>query len=261
MLIVPAIDLRAGRVVRLMRGDYAAETVYSGDPGTVATDFVRRGARCLHVVDLDGARSGQSQNLVALRSIAASARAALTSALATMPTLADAGIAGPECIIQFGGGLRDNDAVAAALAAGANRLVLGSAALADPDWVASVAQRHPGRVVCALDARDGKVATEGWLTDTGAEVLAVARSLLDRGIGEFLFTDIGRDGTRQGPSAAALATIAALKALGAKVTASGGVGSLADLRRLADAGADAAIVGRALYEGQFTLEEAMASAV
>ncbi|MHB8928471.1 MAG: 1-(5-phosphoribosyl)-5-[(5-phosphoribosylamino)methylideneamino]imidazole-4-carboxamide isomerase [Bacillota bacterium] len=233
MLVIPAVDLRGGRAVRLLRGDYAAETVYADDPAAVAAAFVAQGARVIHVVDLDGARSGRPLNLAAFGRIAAAVK---------------------QAAVQFGGGLRDDGAVAAAFAAGAARVVLGSAAVARPEWVEDVARRHPGAVLVSLDARGGRLAVNGWREGTQADALEVARGLMDRGLHRFIYTDIDRDGTGDGPD---LRGVEALAALGCSVIASGGVGSLADLRRLAAAGARAAIVGRAIYEGRVDLRAAV----
>ncbi len=252
MLVIPAIDLRGGRVVRLRRGDYAAETAYADDPAAVALAFAAAGARLIHVVDLDGARDGRPVNLAALRRIGEAVDAGGPPG-ETRPAGTSV-IGGANCSVQFGGGLRDDEAIATATAGGAGRLVLGSAAVADPAWVEAVARRLPGRVLVSLDARDGRLAVHGWRETTRTNVLDVAGRLMDRGVAEFVYTDINRDGTGDGPD---LRGVEALAALGCSVIASGGVGSLEDLRRLAAAGAAGAIVGRALYEGSVDLREAI----
>jgi len=253
MLVIPAIDLRGGRVVRLLRGDHAAETVYADDPAGVAAAFAADGARVIHIVDLDGARQGRPVNLDLVKRITGGIGAGAPFGAAGPPDADGAtGVVAPA--VQFGGGLRDDDAVFAAVAAGVDRLVFGSAAVANPGWVEAVVRRFPGRILVSLDARGGRIAVGGWLETTRADALEVARRLMDRGVSEFVYTDIDRDGTGGGPD---LRGVEALTALGCSVIASGGVGNLEDLSRLAATGAAGAIVGRALYEGRIRLREAI----
>jgi phosphoribosylformimino-5-aminoimidazole carboxamide ribotide isomerase len=236
VILYPAIDIRGGQAVRLLQGDYARETAYDADPVDAATRWAGEGAEFLHVVDLDGAKAGEPRNLEAVRRIAAAV----------------------ECPIQVGGGLRDPDSVAAVLDAGAERVVIGTAALRDPEFLDEVLAAHDERVVVSVDARGGKVSLSGWTEDTGRDVAVTVAELGERGVARFLCTEIDVDGTMEGPALAELARIAA--ATPAQVIASGGVGELADLESLARNGAaniEGAIVGRALYERRFTVAEAI----
>lgn len=230
MLVIPAIDLRDGRAVRLMQGDYARETVYGDDPVEVARRWSEAGADMVHVVDLDGARSGLSEQLDLVRSIAG-----------VMP-------------VEVGGGLRTEADVAQALRAGARRVVVGTAAL-DLDLVTALVVEYGDRLVVALDTRSGVVATEGWTRDSERTLIELAEQLLEIGVQRFLHTDVERDGTLTEPN---FDSLRRLIGLGAPVIASGGVSSLEDIERLRDLGTEAVIVGRALYEGTFTLPEAIA---
>jgi phosphoribosylformimino-5-aminoimidazole carboxamide ribotide isomerase len=238
VILYPAIDIRGGQAVRLLQGDYERETTYDADPVDAAKRWADEGAQFLHVVDLDGAKAGESQNLGAVRRIAA----------------------GVECPIQVGGGLRDAAAVAAALAAGAERVVLGTAALRDPEFLESMLELHGERVVVSVDARDGKVALAGWTEADEKGVVEAVAELSSRGVTRFLCTAIEVDGTMEGPALGELARIAA--ATDAKVIASGGVGELAHLETLAreaPGNVEGAIVGRALYERRFTVAEGNAA--
>jgi phosphoribosylformimino-5-aminoimidazole carboxamide ribotide isomerase len=238
VILYPAIDIRGGRAVRLLQGDYARETTYDADPVDGALRWAEEGAEILHVVDLDGAKAGEPQNLETVRRKAAAVG----------------------CPIQVGGGLRDPESVAAVLDAGAGRVVIGTAALRDPKFLDDMLTRHGERVVVSVDARDGRVALAGW-TEAGEEgaVEAVA-GLSSRGVPRFLCTAIEVDGTMAGPALGELRRIAA--ATEAQVIASGGVGTLADLEALARVGApnlEGVIVGRALYERRFSAAEAIAA--
>jgi phosphoribosylformimino-5-aminoimidazole carboxamide ribotide isomerase len=239
MLLYPAIDVRGGQAVRLLRGDYARETAYDADPAEAARRWIDAGARFLHVVDLDGAKAGAPRNLDAIERIAALG-----------------------CPIQVGGGLRGADAVAAVLEAGAERVVIGTAALRDPDFLAATVAAHGERVVVSVDARGGKVSLSGWTEATEQDVAATVAGLEERGVTRFLCTEIDVDGTMEGPAVGELSRIASGTA--AMVIASGGVGTLADLEALAALAAqtpniEGAIVGRALYERRFTVAEAIAA--
>ena len=240
MDLFPAIDLRGGRCVRLYQGDYGRETVYGDDPVAQAEAFAAAGAPWLHVVDLDAARTGEAAN----RAIVAAVAAAV------------------DVPVQASGGVRDDAAADALLAAGVRRVVVGTAALADPAWVRRLAARHPGRVAVGLDARDRDVAVHGWTEGSGRDLVDVARGFDDAGVAALVVTDIGRDGTLAGPDLGQLGDV--LAATGLDVVASGGVGTLADLRALAALEVSGrrlagAIVGRALYEGAFALPEAVAA--
>ena len=236
--LYPAIDLRDGRAVRLLRGDYAAETVYSDDPVEVARAYEAAGARWIHVVDLDAARTGEAANLHLVAAIA--------------------GAVG--CSIECGGGVRSIDAAERLLGAGVARVVVGTAAVEQPALVTELCARHPGRVAAGLDARGRDVAVRGWTEATGTDLIGIARRLEGEGVAALIVTEIGRDGTMAGPDVDQLAAV--LDATGVDVIASGGVGTLDDLRTLARLKADGrsltgVIVGRALYEGRFTVEEAL----
>jgi phosphoribosylformimino-5-aminoimidazole carboxamide ribotide isomerase len=234
VILYPAIDIRGGQAVRLLQGDYERETAYDADPVDAATRWAGEGAEFLHVVDLDGARAGQPQNLEAVRRIAAAV----------------------ECPIQVGGGLRDAASVAAVLEVGVERVVIGTAALRDPEFLDRLVAEHGDRVVVSVDARGGEVSLSGWTEGTGKDVAAVVAELSERGVARFLCTAIEVDGTMEGPATVELNRIAA--ATDAQIIASGGVGTLAHLKALADDAApniEGAIVGRALYEQRFTVAE------
>ncbi len=237
MILYPAIDIRGGQVVRLEQGDYGRETAHDAEPVDAAGRWKSQGARILHVVDLDGARSGRPENLDAVSRIA------------------DLGLP-----VQLGGGLRDTAAVEAAIQAGARRVVLGTAAVRDPSLVGALVGAHGDRVVVALDARAGKVAVSGWLEASEAGPAELLAEMAGRGVRRFLYTPIEVDGTLDGPALDGLAPIAAAAARSnAGLLYSGGIGSVADLTRLAAldlSGLDGVIVGRALYEGRFTVDEA-----
>jgi len=242
--LYPAIDLRAGRAVRLLRGDYAAETVYSDDPVAVARGFEAAGARWIHVVDLDAARSGEAGNLEYVAAIARSVR----------------------CGVETGGGVRSAEAAERLIDAGVARVVIGTAAVERPEFVTELATRYPGRVAVGLDARGRRVAVKGWTETTGADLVELARRFEGEGVAALIVTEIGRDGTMAGPDLDQLAAV--LEATRVDVIASGGVGTLDDVAALAGLRAGPGlhggrslagiIVGRALYEGRFTVEEALA---
>ena len=238
MDLYPAIDLRDGRAVRLYQGDYGRETVYNDDPVAQAVAFAEAGAAWIHVVDLDAARSGTPRN----REIIAA--------------IADA-VSVP---IQTGGGIRDEASADALFAVGVTRIVLGTAALEQPQLVRSLASRMS--VAVGLDARGREVAVRGWEEGSGRDILDVAKEFADAGVEALIVTEIGRDGTLSGPDLAGLGDV--LDATELPVIASGGVGSLDDIRALDGLRSggrrlSGAIVGRALYEGSFTLGDALAA--
>jgi len=232
----PAIDLRGGKCVRLLQGDYDRETVFGDDPVDMARRFVAGGASRLHLVDLDGAKAGGpvQADLVA-RIVAA---------------------AGIPC--QLGGGIRSRDTAAAYLAVGVQRVVLGSAAIEHPELLESLAAEFPGRIVLGLDARDGLVAVRGWLETSDVTAIDVARRHAALPLAGIVATDIAKDGTLEGPNLEGLRAL--IDAVPLPVVASGGVGTAADIRRVAAIGAAGCIVGRALYTGDVTLTEALAAA-
>ncbi len=237
MEIIPAIDLRGGRCVRLYQGDYARETVFSDDPLGVAERWQAEGGQRLHIVDLDGAHSGNPANLAAIT--------AITRRL-DIPT-------------QVGGGIRSADTAAALFDAGAARVVVGTAAASNPALVEELCRRFgSGRVVVALDARDGLVAIRGWTETSAITATELARRMADLGAQRVLYTDIARDGTLEEPNYAATAALA--RDSGLAVLCAGGVGAAAHIARLLPTGAEAAIIGRALYTGDITVAEALAAA-
>lgn len=241
MILYPAIDIRGGRAVRLVQGDYERETAFDADPLDAAKRWLEQGARALHVVDLDGARSGVPSNLEHVRRIAAEVGAP----------------------VQAGGGLRSAEAVAAVLDAGAERAVLGTAALEDPALVEALVVDHGARIVVSADARSGKLAVEGWERQSTAGVEGLIADLAGRGVGLFVFTPVEVDGTLEGPGLEGLqAAAGAAAAAGAELIYSGGIGTLDHLRRLGALDLPAltgVIVGRALYEGRFTVAEGEAA--
>ncbi|MET0250943.1 MAG: 1-(5-phosphoribosyl)-5-[(5-phosphoribosylamino)methylideneamino]imidazole-4-carboxamide isomerase [Novosphingobium sp.] len=236
MIVFPAIDLKAGQVVRLAEGDMARATTYGDDPAAWARRFAEAGAEWLHVVDLDGAFAGESRNRVAVEGI-----------LAAFPGK-----------VQLGGGIRTPAAVAGWLALGVSRVVIGTAALTDPGFVRAAASEHPGRIVVAVDARDGMVATAGWAEVSDVSAGELAQRFEDAGVAAVLFTDIGRDGLLKGCNIAA--TVALARTTSLPVIASGGVKDIEDIRELADHAADGiegVITGRAIYEGRLDLAAAL----
>ncbi|HTB73711.1 MAG TPA: 1-(5-phosphoribosyl)-5-[(5-phosphoribosylamino)methylideneamino]imidazole-4-carboxamide isomerase [Polyangiaceae bacterium] len=235
MIVIPAIDLLDGKAVRLHQGRYDAVTVYDEDPPARARAW-RGMVPWLHVVDLEGAREGRPVQREQVRAVVEAF--------------------GPG--VEIGGGVRTRESFDAYLALGATRVVLGSAAVKDSALVRSLAQEHPGVVVVAVDARDGFVAVDGWTQPTRVRAVDLVRSFADAPLGGVLYTDVARDGTRAGPNLEATAELAAETPV--PVIASGGVGSLDDLRTLAARGISACVVGRALYDGTFTLAQALEAA-
>ncbi|MCX8072775.1 MAG: 1-(5-phosphoribosyl)-5-[(5-phosphoribosylamino)methylideneamino]imidazole-4-carboxamide isomerase [Candidatus Binatia bacterium] len=228
MRIVPAIDLKGGRCVRLLRGEWEQETVYSDDPLAMAWHWVNLGAEVLHVVDLDAAVQGREVNAKIIARMCREVPA----------------------IIEVGGGIRSVERAGALLAGGAGRVVFGTSALEQPHIVRAACGEFPGRVVVGIDAREGKVAVRGWVEQSTVEALALAQEVAAWGAARIVYTDIARDGTLAGLNLEA--TVALAAAVDIPVTASGGVGSLDDVRRLRSAAPpnlDEVIIGRALYSG------------
>jgi phosphoribosylformimino-5-aminoimidazole carboxamide ribotide isomerase len=232
VLVLPAIDLMSGEVVRLQRGDFETKTVYSTDPAATARSFAAAGARRVHVVDLDGARAGRPVNVEAIRA------------------LAGAGVD-----IEVGGGLRTIEAIEAVLAVGARWAVLGTAAVQRLDLVREACARFPGRIVCGIDAKGGEVAVAGWEQGTGLPAAEVARRVKGAGVSVVEYTDVARDGMFTGVDAEGAARLA--REAGVDVVASGGVASLDDVRACRKAGIFGVIVGKALYEKKIDLAEAI----
>jgi phosphoribosylformimino-5-aminoimidazole carboxamide ribotide isomerase len=236
MELIPSIDVLDGKVVRLHRGDYEKVTVFADDPAAQAVKLQELGARKLHVVDLDGARAGKPGNHEVLARIVRDA---------------------PKLKVQVAGGIRTREAAEAWFERGAARVVLGTVAIKQPELAEALCRAHPEGIVIALDAKDGIIAVEGWLEATGQQLETVARKVDAWGAAAILFTDINRDGTREGP---AVDTTAALQRNArATVIASGGIGTLEHLAALHEAGVRAAVCGRALYSGAFDLAQAFAT--
>ena len=236
MILYPAIDLKDGSCVRLLRGDMARATVFGDDPAAQAAAFAAAGCAWLHLVDLNGAFAGRPVNAAAV--------AAILGAV-TIP-------------VQLGGGIRDMATIEAWFSRGVARVILGTVAVEDPQLVRDAAAAFPGRVAVGLDARNGRVATRGWAEATDILAIDLARSLEDAGVAALIYTDIERDGAMQGPNIAATEALA--RAVAIPVIASGGVSSLADLKALQATGVIAgAISGRALYDGAIDLRAALAA--
>jgi phosphoribosylformimino-5-aminoimidazole carboxamide ribotide isomerase len=235
---LPAIDLRGGKAVRLVQGDFSRETIFADDPLAVARGFASAGARWLHVVDLDGARAGHLVHGAVIRAI-----------------VAETGLA-----VELGGGIRDDDSAATALSWGVSRVVVGTAAFDRPEWFRALVRRYPGRVALGVDARAGRVAVQGWLAETDIGISDAVALANDAGAAALIFTEIRRDGAMQGPDLVALGEV--LAAARVPVIASGGVHCLDDLRRLralSDRGPLAGvIVGRAVYDKAIDVAAALA---
>ena len=236
MQIWPAIDLRGGRCVRLEQGDYDRETVFGDDPAATARRWVQEGACCLHLVDLDGARDGRVAN-----------REAVAEVLSAV-----------DVPCELGGGVRDEQTVRDWLDAGLSRLVIGTRALKEPDWFRQMCHRFPQRLALGIDARDGQVATDGWLETSDTKATELARQFERDPVAAIIYTDIARDGMMAGPNAEAMAAMKAVSSV--PVVASGGVTCVEDVRRLAELGLDGCIIGRALYEGKLTMAAALQAA-
>ncbi|MEE9488676.1 MAG: 1-(5-phosphoribosyl)-5-[(5-phosphoribosylamino)methylideneamino]imidazole-4-carboxamide isomerase [Candidatus Brocadiales bacterium] len=233
MLIIPAIDLRGGRCVRLTRGSFDEETVYFDDPVEPAMRWQREGAEYLHVVDLDGALEGEPKNLKELGRIAAAV---------DMP-------------VEFGGGIRTPETVRHVLDMGVDRVILGTRAVDSPELIEALCAKHPGRIAVGLDQRDGKVAVKGWVESSDLSFVEVARRVESFGPRALIFTDISRDGMLQGPNVELLNEL--LDAVDVPVIASGGVTTLDDVKSIAGLLVEGAIIGKALYSGAIKLPEAI----
>jgi len=237
MYIIPSIDIKDGKCVRLYQGDFERLTVYDDDPAAVARRWAEQGAQLLHVVDLDGARAGHPVNTHVIVEIVQSA-----------------GVP-----VQIGGGLRDEPAVLAALGLGVARVVLGTAAVQQPDLIERLVARYGDEIAVGVDARNGIVATDGWTEESQVTAPDLVAHMAALGVRRVIYTDISRDGTGVGPNVERSADLARALAP-AEVIASGGIGHLDHLRALAKAGLPACVVGRALYENKFTLAEAVEAA-
>jgi phosphoribosylformimino-5-aminoimidazole carboxamide ribotide isomerase len=241
MLLIPAIDLKDGRCVRLRQGDMDDATVFSDDPAAMARKWLDLGARRLHLVDLNGAFAGKPRNEAAIRAI-----------------VNEVGVQVP---VQIGGGIRDLDTIERYLDGGISYVIIGTAAVKNPGFLHDACSAFPGQVIVGLDARDGKVATDGWSKLTGHDVVDLGRKFEGYGVEAVIYTDIGRDGMMGGVNIEA--TVRLARALSVPVIASGGVSSLTDVDRLCaveDQGIEGAIVGRAIYEGALDFTQAQARA-
>jgi phosphoribosylformimino-5-aminoimidazole carboxamide ribotide isomerase len=239
MIIYPAIDLKDGVCVRLLRGDMERATIFNTDPASQALDFQNSGFKWLHLVDLNGAVEGRSVNTDVVTKV----------------------IEAVDIPVQLGGGIRTMDRLERWIGAGVSRAVLGTAALADPDFVQAACRKYAGQIVVAIDARDGRVAIDGWTKDSGVRVLDLALRFEDSGAAAILYTDINRDGAMSGVNVDATVDLAF--ALTTPVIASGGVSSLRDVRDLKvqeETGIDGVIIGRALYDGRIDPAEAIKAA-
>ncbi|MEZ5648718.1 MAG: 1-(5-phosphoribosyl)-5-[(5-phosphoribosylamino)methylideneamino]imidazole-4-carboxamide isomerase [Alphaproteobacteria bacterium] len=234
MILYPAIDLKDGKVVRLKRGDFAATTVYDEDPTAPARHFAASGCQWLHLVDLNGAVLGKPANADAVQAILRSVSLS----------------------IQLGGGIRDMATIETWLTAGISRVILGTIALSDPTFVRTACARYPGKIAVGIDARNGKVATDGWLKTSSVTALDLARQFVDAGVAALIYTDIDRDGVLAGPNISA--TLALAEVVPIPVIASGGVASLDDLIALKKTRKISGVIsGRALYDGRIDLGEAL----
>ncbi|MDL2293472.1 1-(5-phosphoribosyl)-5-[(5-phosphoribosylamino)methylideneamino]imidazole-4-carboxamide isomerase [Ruminococcaceae bacterium OttesenSCG-928-D13] len=233
MHIFPAIDMMGGRVVRLFQGDYGKNEVYGDDPLEFAGLFKKSGAAFLHLVDLDGAKAGELRNFGHVKRITENV----------------------DCFCELGGGIRDEAAVERCLEAGIGRVILGTAALRDPDFTRRMAEKYPDQIAVGVDARDGRVAVEGWLETSDTDSLDFCLRMRDSGVRYVIYTDISRDGAQRGANLAVYEKLADIEGL--NVTASGGVSSIDDIVALRDMGMYAAILGKALYTGTINLDEAI----
>lgn len=236
MKIWPAIDLRGGNCVRLKQGDYNQETVFGDDPGAMAQQWCEQGAECMHLVDLDGARDGLWINQDAVRNIIESINV--------------------PC--QLGGGVREESTIELLLGLGVSRLIIGTKALKEPTWFSSMVEKFPQQLALGIDAREGMVATDGWLETSETTAISLARQFDHQPVAAIIYTDISRDGMMQGANIAGMAEMK--QATSIPVIASGGVTTLDDVKKLRDAGLDGAIIGRSLYDGVIDLSEAIALA-
>jgi len=237
--VIPAIDIRAGKCVRLLQGQAEQQTVYGDDPVAMARRWAEAGAARLHIVDLDGAFAGQMHNFAVIQ--------AMVQAV-SVP-------------VQLGGGLRDLDAISRVLAAGVQRVVLGTSALEQWDTLVAATERFPGQVCVGIDSRNGQVAVRGWQTVSEVDTMAFAQRVATAGVAAIIYTDIARDGMLQGPNLAGIAALT--QRVQVPVIASGGVSQLSDLQQLLTLeplGVCGVIVGKALYEGRFTYQQACAAA-
>ena len=236
MLIFPAIDLVQGKAVRLYKGDYAQMTVYSDDPPALARDFYNAGAKCLHLVDLEGAKTGETPNLDTVRAIREAA----------------------PLFIELGGGVRSMAVVETYLDAGIDRVILGTAAVTDPDFLRAAVEKHGEKIAVGVDIKDGRVAIRGWLEKSERDAFAFCREMQESGVGTLICTDISKDGAMQGTNRALYGELS--KNLRLNITASGGVSAIEDVKALRALELYGAIIGKAYYTGAIDLREALEAA-
>ncbi len=236
MQIWPAIDLRGGKCVRLRQGDYNRETVFGDDPAAMARRWADQGAQCLHLVDLDGARDGTAANREAVAVI----------------------LAAVDLPCELGGGVRDEATIKLWLDAGLQRLVIGTKALKEPDWFRAMCRRYPNQLVLGIDAKNGRVATDGWLDVSDVSATELARQYADEPLAAIVYTDIAKDGMMAGTNLPAMQEMN--EAVDIPVIASGGVTNVEDVRQLARMDMAGCIIGRALYEGTLTIADAVSAA-
>lgn len=236
MLIFPAIDILDGQVVRLYQGDYAQKEVFGSDPISFAAGFEEKGATCLHVVDLDGAKKGSRHNFSVVENL-----------------VRQTGL-----FVELGGGIRTQQAVEQCLEVGVGRVILGTAALRQPEFVKQMARRYPKQIAVGVDARDGRVAVDGWLDTTDVDGIAFCHQMRDAGVEYIIYTDIAKDGAQGGTNVELYRQLAQIEGL--HITASGGISSVEDITALCGLGLYAAIVGKAMYTGMLPLEKALAAA-
>jgi phosphoribosylformimino-5-aminoimidazole carboxamide ribotide isomerase len=233
VIVYPAIDIRGGRCVRLVEGDFSRETAFDADPADAARRWAAAGAEWIHVVDLDASIAGEPVNVAAIERI----------------------VGAVDVPVQLGGGMRMEEHVASTLNLGVARVVIGTKAIDSPEFVAELVSQWRERIAVGLDARDGKLAASGWLEQTDVSATDIARSVLASGVAHLVYTDIRRDGRLAGPNLEALAEM--IELAGSAVIASGGIGSIQDVEHVRDAGAGGLIIGRALYDGRVDLAEAI----
>jgi phosphoribosylformimino-5-aminoimidazole carboxamide ribotide isomerase len=233
MEIIPAVDIRGGRCVRLHQGDYDQETVFADDPVTAALTWYSHGARWLHIVDLDGAVAGEPQNMAVVAQI-----------------IKETGL-----LVELGGGIRQEDVAEKLLRQGVGRILLGTVAIENRELVKQLCQQFGEAIAVSLDARDGKIAIHGWQKDTVVEVLQLSREMVDAGVKRFIYTDIKRDGTLTEPNFDMIEEL--LDEADVPVIVAGGISRIEHLRRIKELGAEGAIIGKALYTGDIDLGEAI----
>ena len=234
MEVIPAIDIRGGKCVRLYQGDYSQETVFFEDPVAVALNWKAQGAHRLHIVDLDGAAKGEVSNLVVIEAI-----------------VKQTGLP-----VQLGGGIRDEATVEKLLGMGLDRVILGTVVVEKPELVRSLCRKFGEAIVVGIDARDGLVATRGWVKDSGVTALKLAQKMVEFGIRRIIYTDIKRDGTLSEPNYAGIEEM--VNGVKAKIIAAGGISDLGHLRKLAELGVEGAIIGKALYTANIDFKQALA---